>query len=207
MRPDSSTGTTPAICLKVSCRYGMNASSQNNRTDLIVRVTKSIKQRAAIGALAFLVVCGAVAQTNPVDAATQPVRDGKVLLPERTTDTDAANLTTASLRPTRPERPNLPPEVQALLERYKLEARAYLNQQEALKKRLQGANDKERAVIRTQIRELQRDWSAQAKTLRKEFKDRQPELMDKLAGHRELLDDSRAKARNETGTRPRRGED
>jgi hypothetical protein len=185
----------------------MSELSHSNRTGRIVMVMKSIKHLAAVGTVTMFAVCGTVAQTNPANTALQPVRDGKVVLPERTTATDSANVTTANLRPARPERPNLPPEVQALLERYKLEARAYLNRQEMLKKQLQGANDKERAVIRGQIRDLQQQWSQHAKALRKEFKDRQPELLQKLPGHRELLDNGRGTTLPAAGDRPRRGED
>ena len=148
-----------------------------------------------------------VAQTN-VTSAAQVKREGQVIVPERPTSTDSANLTTASLRPSRPERPNLPPELQARIERFKQDARAYLARQEALKKQLQGANDKERAAIRAQIRELQQQWLEQAKTLRKEFKERQAELVDKLPAYRELLDNVRSTSvQDAAGGHSRRGDD
>jgi len=170
-------------------------------------VINSSNLLTVVAAMVFLAVCSAVAQTNQGDTTLPTEREGQVLLPDRPTSTDVANATTVDLRPTRPERPNLPPEVQALLERYKLEARAYLNEQEKLKKQLQGANDKERAVIRAQIRELQQKWSQQAKALRREFKDREPQLRDKLSGHRELLDNTRASTLPAAGDHPRRGVD
>lgn len=149
----------------------------------------------------------AVAQTN-VNTATQLKRDGQVIVPERPTSTDAANATTATLRPSRPERPNLPPELQARVERLKQEARAYLARQEALKKQLQGANDKERAAIRSQLRELQQQRSEQAKALRKEFKERQAELADKLPAYRELLDNVRSTTvQDAAGGHSSRGDD
>jgi hypothetical protein len=165
-------------------------------------------QRLIVAGMGMSLAAGmAVAQTN-VDAATQVKRDGQVILPERPTATDAANATTATLRPSRPERPNLPPEVQARVERLKQEARAYLARQQLLKKQLQGASDKDRAAIRAQIRELQQEWSEQAKALRKEFKERQAELADKLPAYRELLDNARTRTvQDAAGGHSRRGDD
>lgn len=166
-----------------------------------------LKRLTAAGLGTILVTVTVMAQTN-VNTATQIKRDGQVIVPERPTATDSANATTATLRPSRPERPNLPPEVQARVERLKQEARAYLARQEALKKQLQGANDKDRAAIRAQIRELQQQWSEQAKALRKEFKERQAELADKLPAYRELLDNARSTSvQDSAGGRSRRGDD
>ncbi len=146
-------------------------------------------------------------QTNPVDTAAQPQRDGKVIVAERSTLTDSANPAVTSLRPLRPERPNLPPEVQALVERFKQDARAYRERQAALTKQLQGANDKERAAIRQQLEGLRTQWVERSKEIRKEYKERQAELADKLTDYRELLDNARTTATQDSGGRPRRGED
>ena len=161
----------------------------------------------ATGIGTILATGGAVAQTN-INTATSVKRDGQVIVPERPTSTDAANATTVTLRPSRPERPNLPPELQARVERLKQEARAYLARQQALKKQLQGANDKDRAALRAQIRELQQQWSEQAKALRKEFKERQAELADKLPAYRELLDNVRSTTvQDAAGGHSNRGDD
>jgi len=172
---------------------------------------KRLKHLSVAATVTLCAVVGLVAQTN-LDTSTQPVRDGQVLLPERPTAPDAANATTANLRPALAERPSLPPEVNARVERFKLDARAYLEQQEALKKQLQGANDKERAAIRERLRALREQWLERARELRKEFKERQAELADKLEGHRELLDSVRSSAQQQLQeaqqeTRTRRGQD
>jgi hypothetical protein len=168
-----------------------------------------IKQLAAIGAATLVAAASATAQTNPVNTAGLPKRDGQVVLPEKLTAPDSANATISKLRPVRPERPNLPPEVLARIERFKLDARAYLARQEVLKKQLQGANDKERALIREQLKELRERWLERARELRKEYKERQAELADKLTEYRELLNDVRASALSQAapGGRTRRGDD
>lgn len=157
-------------------------------------------------AVAWVAAGMALAQTNPVNTATEPQRDGKIVVPERPTVTDAANLATAEQRPPRAERAALPPEVQAQIERLRLDARAYLEQQQALKKKLEGANDKERALIREQLKELQQQWQERAKEMRREYKDRQAELAEKLKEYRELLDNVRSTTLRDGG-RTRRGDD
>lgn len=167
------------------------------------------KHLTAIGGAILFVTPGVVAQTNPVLTANAPTRDGNVILPEKVTATDASAITTSNLRPDRPERISLPPEVRARIERFKQDARAYLAQQEALKKKLQGANDKERAAIREQLKELREQWLERAKEMRKEYKERQAELADKLTEYRELLNDVRSPALRQgtPGGRTRRGDD
>jgi hypothetical protein len=147
------------------------------------------------------------AQTNPVDTAAQPKREGKVLVPERSTLADSGNTAVTGLRPLRPERPNLPPEVQNLVERFKQDARAYRERQDALARQLQGANDKDRAAIRQQLEALRNQWVERSKEIRKEYKERQAELADKLTDYRELLDNVRSTTVQDSGGRPRRGED
>jgi uncharacterized protein YukE len=143
---------------------------------------------------AFLAVTAAEAQTNPTTAVTAPVREGQVVVPERPTLTDGGANPTADLRPNRPERPNLPPQVLSRIERFKLDARAYLAQQQALKKRLEGANDQDRAVLQERLGKLRDEWKERAVEMRKEYKDRQRELADKLPEYRELLDNLRSTA-------------
>jgi hypothetical protein len=173
----------------------------------VARVMKSMKCMSVIGLLVLSAASQAPAQTNPVDAATQPQRDGKVVVPERPTATDDANITATTLRPPRLERGSLPLAVQERLDRFKADARAYLARQQELKKKLEGANDKERALIREQLKELQQQWLERAKEMRKEYKDRQAELAEKLKDYRELLDSVRSTAIRDAGDRTRRGDD
>lgn len=161
----------------------------------------------SVAATVMMITFSGVAQTNPVTTAAEPVREGNVVVPERPTATDANVGLPSSPRPPRTERPNLPPEVVTRLERFKTEAREYLAEQEALKKQLRGANDQDRAAIREKLKLLREQWLEQARELRKDYKERQQELAEKLTEYRELLNDIRTTALEEAKTRTRRGED
>jgi hypothetical protein len=182
---------------------------QTNRTAMMMKLTKPI----VAGAIAvWLARDGAWGQTNPPPTSSLPPRSGQVLLPERPTAVDANVNPTSNLRPSRPERPPLSPEVQNRINRFKLEARAYLEKQEALKKQLIGANEKERAVIRERLRESREQWLERARELRKEFRERQQELLDKMPEYRELFNALRNTAQQQLQetqqeTRTRRGND
>jgi hypothetical protein len=147
----------------------------------------------AVTVSATLLAASAVAQTNPVDAATEPVRDGQVIVPERPT-TDSTSPTASILRPPRTERPNLPTAVLSPVERFKIEARAYIESEQVLKKKLEGANDKDRAAIRERLKSLREQWSERARELRKEFRERRDELADKMPDRQELFNSIRDNA-------------
>ena len=153
-----------------------------------------------------LATLAATAQTNVT--STQPVREGQAVSPDKLTVTDAS--TDSNLRPTRAERQQYPPEVQARLEKFKQQARDYLNKEQELKKQLEGANDKDRAAIRERMKQAREDWLERSREFRKEFRERQQELLEKLPDYREVLDSARAAAQQsaqQTDTRPHRGED
>jgi len=167
---------------------------------------KLMKILALAVAAAVFAVSGVLAQTNPVDSTTQPVRDGQVIVPERPTSTDTANPTVSVLRPPRTERPALPQSVLDPVGRFKLEARAYIEREEAVKKKLEGANDADRAAIRERIKTLREQWSERARELRKEFKERRDELADKMPDRQELFNSIRDNAQRtlqDGGDRPR----
>jgi hypothetical protein len=152
---------------------------------------------------ALLGATAAMAQTGAVNTATGPVRQGNVVVPERLTVTDSS---TANLRPLRPERPILPPAVLTPVQRFKLEARAYLQREEALKAMLQGANDQDRAAIRERIQALREQWFERARELRKEFKERSDELAARMPDRQELFNsirDSAVQPLQEGHIRPR----
>jgi len=153
-----------------------------------------------------LLAVHAVAQTNPVDSASEPVRDGQVIVPERPTATDSTSPTVSILRPPRLERQKLPEAVLTPVERFKLEARAYIESEQALKRKLEGANDKDRAAIRERIKTLREQWSERSRELRKEFKERRDELADKMPDRQELFNSIRDNAQRtlqDGGGRPR----
>jgi dsDNA-specific endonuclease/ATPase MutS2 len=156
----------------------------------------------------WLTALVATAQTNVT--STQPVREGQAVSPDKLTVTDAT--ATGNIRPDRVERQKLPPEVIERLNKFRQHARDYLDKQEELKKKLEGANDKERAAIRERMKQAREEWLERAREFRKEFRERQKELVEKLPDYREVLDAARAAAQQsaqqaDTGTRPHRGED
>ena len=126
------------------------------------RIMKSESKLLVMVALsAWMAVASALAQTNPTTTTpTEGTRVGKVVEPSPLTPQDSV---TAVVRPKLTERPDLPPEVLVRIERFKREAQAYLDQQQALKKLLQGANDQERARIRDQMRALREQWLERAR--------------------------------------------
>ena len=146
----------------------------------------------------------APAQTN-LDNSTTVDREGQVVLGENLTATDVS--TVSNLRPDRPERKQLPPEVAARIQDFRRDARRYLEKQEALRKQLEGANDKERAIIRRQVEHLRREWLERAREMRKELRDRQAELMDQMPDYREVIDSARNAALEESQQATRPGRD
>ncbi len=145
------------------------------------------------GAMIVLAVFPVTAQPT----ANQVTRTGTVIVPERPTAVDANVSSATTVRPALTARPALPPEVQARVERFKLDARSYLAQQEALKKQLQGANDTERAVIRDKLRQLREQWLERARELRQEYQDRKDALKEKLQDRQEIFDELRNNARDQ----------
>jgi len=159
-----------------------------------MRLTKLAWLSAGLTLLAAL---GASGQTNPATSSATITRSGQVVSPERPTAIDANALATTSVRPATATRPALSPEVQARIDRFKLDARAYLAEQQALKKKLLGANDQERQIIRDRLRVLRQQWLEQASEMRREFKDRVIELQDKLPAYKDLLDSAKENARDQ----------
>jgi len=161
------------------------------------------------GLLAGVMAVSTVAQTN-VSSTSTIKREGEAVLPEKLTATDTSG--DANLRPDRLERDRLPLEVRERLEKFRVYARRYLNEQQQLKKQLQGSNDKDRAAIREKLVQLREQWKEQSRELRKEFQDRQRELREKLPDYREVLDSARNAATDaakqaQEDSRPHRGED
>ena len=157
-------------------------------------------------ALAALCGAGTLAAQPAVPAQPEPVADtapslkteertGRVIVPEHLTAVDAPIV--SAVRPLRPERQELSPEVALRVDRFKRDARAYLERQEALRKQIQGANEEERIRIREQLENLRRQWLERSRQMREEFQDRRAELMQRLPDHREMLENARDTAREQ----------
>jgi hypothetical protein len=184
--------------LKTLCRCGKKHRLGSETITAVNMKAKRFLRRFLVVPVLWLGVAGIEAQTNPV-TAVQPTLSGQVVVPERLTAVDANVGSTANLRPARSERSKLPPEVLARIDRFTVDARAYLAQQEALKKRLQGANEEQRAAIRQQIEALRDRWLEINREMRRELKDRLQELSKagKLDAYGKLLDTMRENAQQQ----------
>src|SRR5262245_31711946 len=168
-----------------------------------------LRLKWAIMAAVFLVAIHTTgAQTNNGKGSENGKRKGQVLVPDRPTAPDANVGNQGSVKP--PKNSELPPEVSKRVDRFKLDAKAYLDAQEALKKQMVGASDTERAALREQLRLLREKWLERSRELREEYKERRAELEDKLKDHRELFDELRnaaADRKQNSGGHHRRGGD
>ena len=154
--------------------------------------------RLVAGALLglFMVAMDAWAQTNVTTSTTKDVV-GRVVLPDQPPTVDSINAQPLADRPLRLERNKLPPEVLERIRIFEQARKRYLEQQEALLRQLRGATDEERARIRQQVQRAREQWLERARQLRQEFKDRLPDLRDKLPRHREVLEGAREAAREQ----------
>jgi hypothetical protein len=153
----------------------------------------------------FLIGMNTLAQTKDTLPTLQaPV--GRIVVPDNREAVDSFN--TALTRPVLPERNALPPEVQKRIDQFQLDARRYLQEHEALRRKLMGANDAERARIQRDLDKLRRDWLERARELRQQFRERQRVLIDKLPAHRELFENARQAAQDQIREqqRERRGD-
>src|SRR6185437_4908415 len=145
----------------------------------------------AIGGLSLcLLVPSAAAQiasgsTNIADRVAQ------VILPDRISlDSPLAPVT--SLRPPRPERPDLPLDIRQRLLLFEKLREAYLaRQQDLLRKLRSGPTDDDRARIRAQLQALRQDWLERTRAFQEEATTRLRELPNELPKYRELLQDTR----------------
>src|SRR6185436_1556789 len=95
------------------------------------------------------------AQTNPT-ATVDGSRIGKVVTaPDPPLASDSL---IPVVRPKIQERPDLSPEVQDRLQRFRREAKAWLDKEQMLKKQMHGANDQERARIREQLEDIRQKY-------------------------------------------------
>ena len=159
-----------------------------------------LKRRFAVLLCLCLGAWCSFAQTNVGPTVTDGSRVGKVVMPDTPLASDA--ITTVA-RPKVPERQDLSPEVQDKIQKFKRDAQAYLDRQQALKKQLVGANDQERARIREQLEALRLKWLERSRELREEFRDRAAELRDKLRDHGPVIDSAQDAVRSPHSNRGR----
>ena len=108
-----------------------------------------------------------------------------------------------ALRPPRPERPELPPQIKSKVLRFEKLREAYLDRQQGLLRKLRGATDADRAQVRAQLQALRDEWLEKARSFREEARARLRELPDELPKYRELLQESVTDAASQS--HPHRG--
>jgi hypothetical protein len=138
----------------------------------------------------------AFAQTSTVANVT---RVGTVVSP----DAPSSDSITVVARPKVPERQELSPEVQEKILRFKRDAQAYLDREQALEKQLHGANDQERARVRAEMKALREQWLERSRRSREELRERAREIKEKLADHREVIDSAQDSVRDGHSNRDR----
>jgi hypothetical protein len=144
-----------------------------------------------IGGLGFcLLVFPASAQIVP-GSTNIADRVAQVILPDRIA-LDSSMAPVSGIRPTRPERPDLPLDIRQRLLRFEKLREAYLaRQQDLLRKLHAGATDDDRARIRAQLQALRQDWLERSRAFQEEATTRLRELPNELPKYRELLQDTR----------------
>jgi ABC-type transporter Mla subunit MlaD len=130
---------------------------------------------------------------------------GRVVLPEPAGALPAVDVL-AALRPPRPERPTLPPDVSERLKQFRSAAEAYLKQREELEKQLRGATEQQRQIIRERLKENLQKWREQARQFQDQAKDRSRELKRDLRSLSKALEEVRSGA-VDSSPRPRPGID
>ena len=93
-------------------------------------------------------------------------------------------------------RPVLPDDVKALIQKFDSERDTFLKAQEDLRKQMKDASKDKRDDLREQLRTNREKWLEEQKQLREDIRDRLKELTDKLPSHRDAIDDAKEGAKN-----------
>ena len=93
-------------------------------------------------------------------------------------------------------RPVLPDDVKALIQKFDSERDTFLKAQEDLRKQMKDASKDKRDDLREQLRTNREKWLEEQKQLREDIRDRLKELTEKLPSHRDAIDDAKEGAKN-----------
>jgi len=98
-------------------------------------------------------------------------------------------------RPTRPERPDFPPELKQRLRSFESLREIYLAQDELRKKLRTATTDQDRERLRAQMQVLRDEWLDKSRAFKEETRTRVEELKGELSPkYREALDEARQRA-------------
>jgi len=139
--------------------------------------------------------------TNIADRVSRIILPGSILQ-------DSASPSPISIRPPRPERQDLAPEIKQRIVRFERSRETYLARQEELLHKLRTATAEDRARIRAQLQALRDEWLDRARAFREEARTRMKELQDELPKYREALTDAKEGALDAVNPgRKRRGDE
>jgi hypothetical protein len=93
-------------------------------------------------------------------------------------------------------RPVLPDDVKALIQKFDSERDTFLKAQEDLRKQMKDASKDKRDDLREQLRTNREKWLDEQKQLREDIRDRLKELKDTLPSHHDAIDDAKEGAKN-----------
>lgn len=162
-----------------------------------------INKTATMKKLTLLLTVGVLGATMlAARAADRPLRDDtsgtddstrvRPPAPEDRRGRDGKVVDRPTPRPERPdgvERPTLPAEVKALMEKFETAREEFMKEQREIEKQLKGATEEEREKIREQLKTKREEWLEKTKELREEIKKRIDELKDdKLKDRPQVLD-------------------
>ena len=134
---------------------------------------------------------GASTSTNIAD------RVSRIILPDPAKlNSPAASPSPIADRPSRPERPDFPPELKQRLRSFESLRETYLARQQDLVKRFRGATtDQDRERLRSQLQTLRDEWLDKARAFKEETRTRLEEMKGELSPkYREALDEARQRA-------------
>lgn len=138
--------------------------------------------------------------TNIADRVSQIILPDGVLL-------NSTSPATIGLRPPRPERPDLPPEIKSKVLRFEKLREAYLDRQQDLLRKLRGATtDADRNKYRAQLQTLRDEWLEKARSFREEARARIRDFQSDLPKYREAWDSPEGPLDGANTTRKRRGQ-
>jgi exonuclease VII large subunit len=89
-----------------------------------------------------------------------------------------------------PERPALPADLKALIEKFNAARETYLTDQKALFEQLRTAAEADRAAIREKIQANREEFLTATKTLREDIRTQMQNLRDQLPTRKEVIDNA-----------------
>ena len=127
-----------------------------------------------------------------------------MILPDHVPPNSERDNATSHRPPRQDIRPDLPQEIKSRIARFEKSRESYLARQQDLLRKLNGASNDDRELIRRQLQQLRDDWLERARAFKEEARTRMRELQDQLPKYRDALLDAKEGALDQV--RKRRGD-